>query len=77
MIPYDELDKALQRWKARTQSGMAEAARQFEESGKVSVVDLSGSVPGDTGLPPPPDRTGEIELGDAEAVVESYEDEPN
>jgi hypothetical protein len=68
MIPYEELDKALQRWKARTQNAAVDAAREFEESGAVAV----GAV---DGLPPPPDRTGEIEIGDS--VVESYEEEPN
>jgi hypothetical protein len=69
MIPYEELDKALQRWKARTQNAAVDAAREFEESGAVAV----GATP--DGLPPPPDRTGEIEIGDS--VVESYEEEPN
>jgi hypothetical protein len=70
MIPYEELDKALARWKARSQNVDPVAAREFEESGSVSV---SGSVPGVDGLPEPPDRTGEIELGDS--VVESYEED--
>ena len=76
MIPYEELDKALQRWKARTQSAAAEAAREFEASGAVSAVAApQGSVPSGRvdGLPPPPDRTGEIDLGDS--VVESYEED--
>ena len=67
MIPYDELDKALSRWKARTQN----AAKEFEESGPVVVA--HGALPDEVdGLPAPPDRTGEIDLGDA--VVETYED---
>jgi hypothetical protein len=72
MIPYEELDRALQRWKARTQNAGTEAAREFEASGAVVV----GSVPGAVdGLPPPPDGTGEIDIGDS--VVESYEEEGN
>jgi hypothetical protein len=70
MIPYEELDRALQKWKARTQNATADAAREFEESGRIAA----GSVPaGVEGLPPPPDRTGEIDLGDSE--VESYEED--
>lgn len=70
MIPYEELDKALQRWKARTQNAAVDAAREFEESGAVTL----GAAPaGVDGLPPPPDRTGEIEIGDS--VVESYEED--
>lgn len=70
MIPYEELDKALQRWKARSQNATVDAAREFEESGAVTM----GAAPeGVDGLPPPPDRTGEIEIGDS--VVESYEED--
>jgi hypothetical protein len=68
MIPYEELDKALARWKARTQNA---AAQEFEASGAVPADTASG---GSGGLPAPPDRTGEIDLGDVEAVVETYED---
>jgi hypothetical protein len=66
MIPYEELDKALARWKARTQNAAVDAAREFEESGSVPM--------GAAGLPAPPDSTGEIDVGDEEAVVETYED---
>jgi hypothetical protein len=73
MIPYEELDRALTRWKARSQSGMTDAAKEFEERG------ASGAIPGLAeeaeieGLPAPPDRTGEIDLGDS--VVEAYEED--
>jgi len=66
MIPYEELDKALARWKTRTQNAAAEGARELEVSGGVPRG-VSGR------LPPPPDSTGEIDLGDS--VVESYEEE--
>jgi hypothetical protein len=80
MIPYEELDRALARWKARSQNA---AAVEFEASGPGGPppppVQTYGAVPdGEAqieGLPPPPDRTGEIDLGDA--VVESYEEEGN
>jgi hypothetical protein len=71
MIPYEELDKALARWKARTQNSSVDAAQEFEASGAVPADAANG---GSGGFPAPPDRTGEIELGDVEAVVESYEE---
>jgi hypothetical protein len=66
MIPYEELDKALARWKARSQSGAAtDAAREFEAAGDV------GATPAPQIIAAAPDRTGEIDL---EAVVETYEE---
>ena len=67
MIPYDELDRALARWKSRTQP--VDAAREFEESGAVPAAATNGTS---GHLPAPPDRTGEIEIGDA--AIETYED---
>jgi hypothetical protein len=71
MIPYEELDKALARWKARTQNVAADAAREFEESGAVPAATATGAS---GGFAARPDRTGEIELGDVESVVETYEE---
>jgi hypothetical protein len=81
MIPYEELDRALQRWKARAQSGAGAVAAPELEVSAASVmvsasaeIEFEGAVPeGIEGLPPPPDRTGEIDLGDA--VVETYDEE--
>jgi hypothetical protein len=81
MIPYEELDRALARWKARAQNAAGDPAKEFEASGPSGATPAPvlayGAVPdGEAeieGLPPPPDRTGEIDLGDA--VVESYEEE--
>ncbi|HVU50977.1 MAG TPA: hypothetical protein VHL80_09850 [Polyangia bacterium] len=70
MIPYEELDKALARWKARTQNAAADAAREFEESGAVPAAAASGASGGTRR----PDHTGEIDLGDVESVVEAYEE---
>jgi hypothetical protein len=71
MIPYEELDKALARWKARTQNVAADAAREFEESGgAIPAAAASGPV-GLRGARP--DHTGEIDLGDVESVVETVE----
>ncbi|HEX4404994.1 MAG TPA: hypothetical protein VH560_09210 [Polyangia bacterium] len=72
MIPYEELDRALARWKARSQNASGDAGRQFEESGPVpSMMEAGAEI---DGLPAPPDRTGEIDIGDAESVVETYEE---
>jgi len=81
MISYEELDRALARWKARSQGGAAEAVPETEVSASaplevvsdetplppVGAVDL-GSFPEE--VPPAGERTGEIDL----AEVESYED---
>jgi len=72
MIPYEELDKALARWKARSQNAAVEGARAQESSGAIPAA-VPSAVSGR--LPPPPDRTGEIDLGDS--VVESYEEDPS
>jgi hypothetical protein len=72
MIPYDELDRALARWKARSQNAVADAAKDFEESGPSGAIPALAGGAEIEGLPAPPDRTGEIDLGDA--VVETYED---
>jgi hypothetical protein len=66
MIPFEELDKALARWKMRSQGAAVEAAREFEAAGEDP-----GSTPAPELVPAAPDRTGEIDL---EAVVESYEE---
>jgi hypothetical protein len=69
MIPYEELDKALARWKARSQN---DAAREFEAAGAVPDATATGTSGGLRAARP--DHTGEIDLGDVEAVVETYED---
>ena len=81
MIPYEELDRALARWKAKSQGGggvveapppvVEEASAEMEAApvseGTPVVVDEMGSVP----LPVDgPERTGEIDL----AEIETYDD---
>jgi hypothetical protein len=81
MIPYEELDRALARWKAKSQGGggvveapppiVEEASAEMEVSpvseGTPVVVDDRGSAP----LPvDAPERTGEIDL----AEIETYDD---
>ncbi len=80
MIPYEELDRALARWKTKAQGGMvelppaevesaeieAEAAEAAPSEGTPMVVDEAGSVP----QPVASERTGEIDL----AEIETYDD---
>ena len=67
MIAYEELDKALARWKGRSQN----AARELDEGGAVPASPTNGHS---GRMPARPDRTGEIDLGDVESVVETYEE---
>jgi hypothetical protein len=79
MIPYEELDRALARWKAKAQGGVPEAptaapevieaeAEAAPESGATPmVIDEAGSIPQPVD---PPEHTGEIDL----AEVETYDD---
>lgn len=56
MIPYEELERALARWKARRASAPADAP---------SVEAVGGpNGTGETTLPPPPESSAEIQLGD-------------
>ena len=77
MIPYEELDRALARWKAKAQGGVPEAPPAAVElvaeaeavpasGGTPVVVDEVGSIP----QPVPSERTGEIDL----AELETYDD---
>jgi hypothetical protein len=78
MISYEELDRALARWKARSQGGAAvEAVPEPEPSAEAPLEVIADETP----LPIDPDtlgsashngapRTGEIDL----AEIESYED---
>jgi hypothetical protein len=74
MIPYEELDRALARWKAKAQGGVPEAppveaaasAEVVAESAPMEVDEM-GSVPQPV---EPPERTGEIDL----AEIETYDD---
>jgi hypothetical protein len=85
MIPYEELDRALARWKARTHGGAAAEAPApvIEAEASASVTDMEAeegdyaATPGPAavvnGRPHPPDRTGEISL--EEEVLETYDDD--
>jgi hypothetical protein len=73
MIPYEELDRALARWKAKSQGGVPEAPPAAAAAAPVSegtpvVVDEMGSIPQPASGP---ERTGEIDL----AELETYEEQ--
>ncbi len=81
MIPYEELDRALARWKARSQGGApVDAIPEAEVSASAPLDVIAEETalpigPGDLGSVPDPvassgERTGEIDLSE----VESYED---
>jgi hypothetical protein len=81
MIPYEELDRALARWKARSQGGAAsEAVPEPDVSSAPVVVDGDATplppiqLEDLAGVPEPvpaaPERTGEIDV----AEIETYED---
>ena len=80
MIPYEELDRALARWKAKARGGVVEAPPPVVEErlrrngepppaseGTPVVVDEMGSVPQPVDAP---ERTGGIDL----AEIETYDD---
>jgi hypothetical protein len=73
MIPYQELDRALARWKGRTEGGgdlPRELSRDFDDAATVvSTMPIPSEAIGNVSA----DHTSEIELG--EDIVETYEDE--
>ena len=79
MIPYEELDRALARWKARTQGGAVDGSHEvnIDSSAVVQQVTAHG---GDHGSVPqrmsgsPESSTGELDL-DNEEVVETFDEE--
>ena len=82
MIAYEELDRALARWKARTHGGAAadpapalEAEPLTPDVEAMSVEDEPGAMPVSppAGLPRPSSETGEINL--EEEVIETYDED--
>jgi hypothetical protein len=61
MIPYQELERALARWKARSKEGATPEplGEEYDSSARAA------------GLPPPREQTGEIDVSDD--VVESVD----
>jgi len=73
MISYEELDRALARWKARKSGGAVDAPAVATDSGATPLpirAEELGSIPTDVS-PLPGERTGEI---DANELVESYDE---
>jgi hypothetical protein len=84
MIPYEELDRALARWKAKAQSGMtdgmveappAEVESSEIEAETVDATPAAGTpvtvdAAGSVPHPVSSERTGEIDL----AEIETYDD---
>ena len=74
MISYEELDRALGRWKARSRGGAVEAPAAAPVEVPTDATPLPipadelGSIP--TAISPGTERTGEIDAND----LESYED---
>jgi hypothetical protein len=83
MIPYDELDRALARWKARAQGGtagmldggaapLAEVDLSASEATPMPIpVEELGSIPNVANVP---ERTGEIDVAELEAYEEGEEE---
>ena len=73
MISYEELDRALARWKAR-KSGVGVADAQAVPDADATPLPIRaeelGSIPNEVS-PIPGERTGEI---DANELVESYDE---
>ena len=73
MIPYEELDRALARWKARSQGGVPDPVRPVDT---LAVDDVIEATP----LPIPADELGSIPNSAAPSAeidaseLETYED---
>ena len=89
MIPYDELDRALARWKARAQGGVPEAPEHTIEASAAVEMDAGEAAPEDmpTPLPIPAEELGSIpnvaapyangSTGEIDVnELEAYEDDP-
>jgi hypothetical protein len=75
MIPYEELDRALARWRARAQGGASAGATPADaghdvqvESGAVVVSDFAAAVEAEASGPLPVAQSGELDL-------ETFDDE--
>jgi hypothetical protein len=79
MIPYEELDRALARWKARAQgAGAAPVDAGHEvavESGAVVVSDFAAAVEAEASGPLPAAQTGELDL-ETESLDTFDDEEP-
>ena len=78
MIPYEDLERALARWKVRTQAAAGMAVDEGEQAvHEVQEMDAEPDAPTMPAPPrngarrPPPEQSGEISL--EEEVIETYE----
>ena len=72
MISYEELDRALGRWKARSKGGVVEAPRRpTSEATPLPIrAEELGSIPNAVS-PIPGERTGEIDANELETYDEA------
>ena len=70
MIPYQDLDRALARWKARVQGGGSEIVHEGQDISATVVSDMP--IPAEAHRPTNgiSEQAGEIELGDDVVEVE-------
>jgi hypothetical protein len=75
MIPYDELERALARWKARAQGGAAGTIDATADAVDATPMPIPaeelGSIPNVANVP---ERTGEIDVAELEAYIEGEEE---
>jgi hypothetical protein len=69
MIPYEELDRALSRWKNRAKGAVVEAPSPSDATPLPIPAEELGSIP-NTMSPIPGERTGEIDVNE----IESYDE---
>ena len=73
MISYEELDRALGKWKARAKGGVIDAPAGQTESQATPLpipAEELGSIPNEVS-PGPGERTGEIDVNELETYDEA------
>jgi hypothetical protein len=70
MISYEELDRALARWKGRSKAGVPEAPTASDATPLPIPAEELGSIPNEVS-PIPGDRTGEIDVNELETYDEA------
>ena len=70
MISYEELDRALARWKARAKGGAVEAPTPIDATPLPIPAEELGSIPNAVS-PIPGDGTGEIDANELETYEEA------
>jgi hypothetical protein len=79
MIPFEELDRALARWKARAQGGVVDVRTAPADSDVIEATPLPlspeelGSIPNAI-APPATEPTGEIDASELEAYEDRDDD---